>query len=41
VPRKYYRLTQAGQTELVRLTHEWNTFASAMARLLRQQPERT
>ena len=39
VPRKYYRLTEAGQAELVRLTHEWNTFANAMARLLRQQPE--
>jgi len=41
VPRKYYRLTKAGEAELVRLTHEWNTFAGAMARLLRQQPERT
>ena len=39
VPRKYYRLTKAGQAELARLTHEWNTFANAMARLLRQQPE--
>jgi len=41
VPRKYYRLTKAGEAELARLTHEWNTFASAMAALLRQQPERT
>jgi PadR family transcriptional regulator PadR len=41
VPRKYYRLTDAGQAELARLTHEWNTFANAMARLLRQQPETT
>ena len=41
VPRKYYRLTDAGQAELAQLTHEWNTFARAMARLLRQQPERT
>jgi PadR family transcriptional regulator, regulatory protein PadR len=41
VPRKYYRLTEAGQTELARLTHEWNTFANAMAQLLRQQPETT
>lgn len=41
VPRKYYRLTEAGEAELARLTHEWNTFAGAMARLLRQQPERT
>ena len=36
VPRKYYRLTPAGQEELGRLTHEWTTFANAMARLLRQ-----
>jgi PadR family transcriptional regulator PadR len=36
VPRKYYRLTGAGHEELVRLTHEWTTFAKAMARLLRQ-----
>jgi PadR family transcriptional regulator len=41
VPRKYYRLTDAGEAELARLTHEWNTFAGAMAQLLRQQPERT
>jgi PadR family transcriptional regulator, regulatory protein PadR len=39
VPRKYYRLTRSGQAELARLTHEWNAFAGAMARLLRQQPE--
>jgi PadR family transcriptional regulator PadR len=39
VPRKYYRLTKAGQEELARLTCEWQTFASAMARLLRQSPE--
>ncbi len=41
VPRKYYRLTEAGRAELARLTHEWNTFANAMAQLLRQQPETT
>jgi PadR family transcriptional regulator PadR len=41
VPRKYYRLTRAGQAELAQLTDEWNTFASAMARLLRQSPEAT
>jgi PadR family transcriptional regulator PadR len=41
VPRKYYNLTKGGRAELARLTHEWNTFASAMARLLRQQPETT
>jgi PadR family transcriptional regulator PadR len=41
VPRKYYRLTKAGQAELAELTHEWTAFASAMARLLRQSPEAT
>jgi PadR family transcriptional regulator PadR len=35
VPRKYYRLTPAGQEELARLTSEWTTFAKAMAKLLR------
>ena len=34
VPRKYYRLTEAGRTELAVLTREWTTFADAMARLL-------
>jgi PadR family transcriptional regulator, regulatory protein PadR len=34
VPRKYYRLTEAGRTELATLTREWTTFAAAMARLL-------
>src|SRR6185369_13960427 len=41
VPRKYYRLTEAGQAELARLTQEWNAFADAMARLLRQPPEKS
>jgi DNA-binding PadR family transcriptional regulator len=36
VPRKYYRLTDAGRDELARLTHEWTTFAKAMHRLLKQ-----
>lgn len=36
VPRKYYRLTEAGRNELARLTHEWTTFAKAMSKLLRQ-----
>ena len=36
VPRKYYRLTDAGYAELSRLTHEWTTFSNAMARLLGQ-----
>lgn len=36
VPRKYYRLTDAGREELARLKDEWTSFAKAMARLLRQ-----
>ena len=36
VPRKYYQLTDRGREELARLTHEWTSFAQAMARLLRQ-----
>jgi PadR family transcriptional regulator PadR len=36
VPRKYYRLTEAGRDELTTLREEWNAFAKAMARLLRQ-----
>jgi PadR family transcriptional regulator PadR len=39
VPRKYYRLTEAGRQELALLTHEWTTFAKAMTRLLRQDKE--
>src|SRR5690349_21223909 len=34
VPRKYYRLTPGGQTELTRLAQEWTHFAGAMSRLL-------
>lgn len=37
VPRKYYRLTDAGRAELATLTHEWTAFADAMARLLGRQ----
>jgi PadR family transcriptional regulator PadR len=37
VPRKYYRLTDAGRDELAALTEEWTAFANAMARLLGQQ----
>jgi len=37
VPRKYYRLTAAGQEELRQLTQEWTSFSDAMARLLRRQ----
>jgi PadR family transcriptional regulator PadR len=39
VPRKYYRLTDAGREELRLLADEWTTFAKAMERLLRQSPE--
>ena len=39
VPRKYYRLTDAGRDELARLKQEWNAFASAMARLLASEEE--
>jgi PadR family transcriptional regulator PadR len=39
VPRKYYRLTDAGREELSLLTREWTTFAKAMNRLLRQDKE--
>ena len=34
VPRKYYQLTESGKEELGRLTKEWTTFATAMAKLL-------
>lgn len=34
VPRKYYRLTKAGRTELSTMKEEWTTFATAMASLL-------
>lgn len=36
VPRKYYRLTDAGRQELATLTADWFAFADAMARLLGQ-----
>ena len=36
VPRKYYRLTDAGRHELATLTADWFAFADAMARLLGQ-----
>lgn len=39
VPRKYYRLTDAGRDELARLTHDWTTFATAMTKLLGQTKE--
>jgi PadR family transcriptional regulator PadR len=39
VPRKYYRLTDAGREELKTLTAEWTRFASAMQTLLGQSKE--
>ena len=39
VPRKYYRLTTEGTAELSRLSQEWTTFARAMTRLIRKNPE--
>jgi len=39
VPRKYYRLTDAGRHELASLTHEWTTFTKAMTKLLRQDKD--
>jgi PadR family transcriptional regulator, regulatory protein PadR len=41
VPRKYYRLTDAGRQELAELTREWTTFADAMSRLLAQNRKTT
>jgi PadR family transcriptional regulator len=34
VPRKYYRLTKQGRTELERLAAEWTSFTRAMDTLL-------
>jgi PadR family transcriptional regulator PadR len=34
VPRKYYRLTDAGRAELARLRQDWTTFVAAMTQLL-------
>jgi PadR family transcriptional regulator PadR len=39
VPRKYYRLTEAGRAELERLTREWTTFADAVTRVIGRRPE--
>jgi len=39
VPRKYYRLTDAGREELARLKHEWRSFVSAIAKLLDNEEE--
>ena len=41
VPRKYYRLTDAGREELTRLKREWSAFVGAMARLLENAKEGT
>jgi PadR family transcriptional regulator PadR len=40
VPRKYYQLTDSGRDELARLKHEWNAFATAMAKLLGNEEEK-
>ena len=37
VPRKYYRLTDAGRTELAQLRQEWNTFVTAMSQVLNSE----
>lgn len=37
VPRKYYRLTEAGRRELAALTEEWTTFSKAMTKLLQKE----
>ena len=34
VPRKYYRISAEGHTELARLRQEWDSFASAIQRLI-------
>ena len=34
VPRKYYKLTPAGRTELETLTREWTAFVDAMSHVL-------
>src|SRR5262245_29950188 len=39
VPRKYYRLTEGGRTELERMTGEWTAFVEAMTRVIRPTPE--
>jgi len=39
VPRKYYRLTDAGRDELARLKHDWNSFVGAMTKLLGNESE--
>jgi PadR family transcriptional regulator PadR len=39
VPRKYYRLTEAGRQELERMTREWTAFSNAITRLIGHRPE--
>src|SRR5262245_19761780 len=39
VPRKYYRLTDAGRQELERMAREWTAFANAMTRLIGRRLE--
>lgn len=33
-PRKYYRITEAGETELVRRVEEWRHYAAAVSSIL-------
>ncbi len=39
VPRKYYRLTEAGAAELERLVSDWEQFIGTVQRLLSQEVE--
>ncbi len=39
VPRKYYRLTQAGAEQLETLVSDWRSFTGAVDRLLEQENE--
>lgn len=40
VPRKYYRLTEAGQTEHARLVERWREFTSAVESILTSKGSR-
>jgi DNA-binding PadR family transcriptional regulator len=36
---KYYRLTAAGRRQLAEASETWDTFASAMAKIMRAVPQ--
>jgi PadR family transcriptional regulator PadR len=38
VPRKYYRLTAAGEEQLARLVQDWRQFSATVDRLLGSEP---